>query len=273
MTTESSSQERELLVVKMGTDTVTNGRGLDKRVFHNIAHEVAELVHEGIRVVLVSSGAVGAGTPPNITEDQREILRTIKPTASTVGQRKLMDSFGYHFDYHDIEVAQWLTEPHDFDSEVSRESMLQNFANLPILEKIYGKPIVPVINANDFSTLAGFDTDNDRQAGNAVQIFPGIRKKLLLLTNKPGLLTDIGDDNSVLREVRAGEDNWRQHISDETSENGTGSMLSKCEVAEEVALEQILASIGQGKSRYAIRDLLERKNGTIFLPPGYTEER
>ncbi|PIQ76787.1 hypothetical protein COU78_04315 [Candidatus Peregrinibacteria bacterium CG10_big_fil_rev_8_21_14_0_10_49_24] len=272
MTTESTSQEKELLVVKMGTDTVTNGKGLDKRVFHNIAHEVAELVHEGMRVVLVSSGAVGAGIPPNITEEQRERLRKIKPTVSTVGQRKLMDAFGYHFDYHDIEVAQWLTEPHDFDSESSRETMLQNFANLSILEEIYGRPIVPVINANDFATRAGFDSDNDKQAGSAVRIFPGFRKKLLLLTNKPGLLTDVNDNTSVLREVRAGEDDWRQYISDEKSENGTGSMLSKCEVAEEVALEQVLVSIGQGKSRYAIRDLLQRNQGTIFLPPGYTTE-
>jgi glutamate 5-kinase len=271
MTTETTSQERELLVVKMGTDTVTNGKGLDKRVFHNIAHEVAELVHEGIRVVLVSSGAVGAGIPPNITEEQRERLRKIKPTVSTVGQRKLMDAFGYHFDYHDIEVAQWLTEPHDFNAKAPRKSMLQNFANLETLEEIYGKPIVPVINANDFATRAGFDSDNDRQAGSAVRIFPGLRKQLLLLTNKPGLLADVNEDSSVVRQIRAGEDDWRQYISEEQSENGTGSMLSKCEVAEGVALEQILASIGQGKSRYAIRDLLERKEGTIFLPPGYTE--
>ncbi|KKW37093.1 hypothetical protein A2454_04830 [Candidatus Peribacteria bacterium RIFOXYC2_FULL_55_14] len=268
MTIETPS--RELLVVKIGTDTVTNGNGLDQAVLRHVTGDIADLIREGIRVVLVSSGAVGAGIPGHATAEQRAILRTMKPTVSTLGQHKLMAAFGYHFDNHGIEVAQWLTEPHNFASAESQETMLGNFGNLGALEEVYGRPIVPILNTNDFVTRAGFETDNDRLAGFAVRVFPGVRKRLLLLTNKPGLLRDVHDDTSVVREVRAG-DNWRQYIHEKKSENGTGNMLSKCEVAEEVALEDILAAIGNGKTRGAIRKLLSGEGGTRFLPPGYTE--
>ena len=268
MTIEAPS--KELLVVKIGTDTIINGSGLDYEVLRHVTGDIADLIHENIRVVLVSSGAVGAGIPSHATAAQRKILRTMKPTVSTLGQHKLMGAFGYHFENHGIEVAQWLTEPHDFASEESQETMLANFENVDALEGVYGRPIVPVLNTNDFVTRAGFETDNDRLAGFAAHIFPGVRKRLLLLTNKPGLLRDVHDDSTVVREVRVGQDNWRQHIAAEKSQNGTGSMLSKCEVAEEAALEDILTTIGYGKARGAIRRLLAREEGTTFLPPGYT---
>lgn len=269
MTIETPS--KELLVVKIGTDTIINGNGLDYDVLRHVTGDIADLIHENIRVVLVSSGAVGAGIPSHATAEQRRILRTMKPTVSTLGQHKLMAAFGYHFDNHGIEVAQWLTEPHDFDSEESRTTMLENFGNLGALEGVYGRPIVPILNTNDFVTRAGFDTDNDRLAGFVARIFPGVRKRLLPLTDKPGLLRNVHDNTSVVREVRAGQDNWRQYIAAEKSQNGTGSMLPKCEVAEEAALEDILTTIGYGKARGAIRRLLAREEGTTFLPPGYTE--
>jgi glutamate 5-kinase len=270
MSTESSLQE--LLIVKIGTDTITRDGRLDQRMLANVTEEIAELTREGIRVVLVASGAVGAGIPAHATAEQRELLRTIRPTVSTVGQIKLMNALSYHLDHHDIEVAQWLTEPHDFDSEEGRASMLQNFDNLPIVEGVYGKPIIPILNTNDFVTPEGFETDNDRLAGFATSIFPAIRKRLVLLTNKPGLMTDLHDDSSVIREIRVGEEDCRQYICSETSENGSGDMHSKYDVAEAAALEGHCSFIGDGKVQGAIRRLLDRIDGTIFLPPGYTDD-
>lgn len=264
---------KELLVVKMGTDTITRNGRLDQKALASITEEIAELTREGIRVVLVTSGAVGAGIPAHATEEQRERLKAIKPTVSTVGQRKLMDALGYHFDHHDIEVAQWLTEPHDFDSEEAKRNMLQNFENLPILEEVYGKPIVPILNTNDFVTEAGFDTDNDRLASVVTGIFPAVRKRLALLTNKPGLMVDLHDDSSVIREIRVGEEDCREHICEETtSENGSGTgMGTKYDAAEATALEGYCSFIGDGTVQGAIRRLIEKVDGTFFRPPGYTE--
>jgi len=52
----------DTVVVKIGTSVLTGGADrLDSAYLHDVAAEVARLTRSGRRVVLVSSGAVGAG--------------------------------------------------------------------------------------------------------------------------------------------------------------------------------------------------------------------
>ena len=272
MTTNETTSD-ELLVVKMGTATVTKNDGrLDQVVLAQVTEEISELIREQIRVVLVTSGAVGAGLGL-VPEHARKDVKAYKQALSTIGQPRLMDALGYHFDAHDIICAQGLPEEHDFDTDEGRENMRKTHRDLLHIQEVIGKHIVLVLNANDFVTFEGFPTDNDKLAGLAVRNLEAERKRLVFLTDERGLLGEYPNDNSLISQVHAGIDDWRQHVVPQTSDNGTGGMDSKCSVAEEVALAGIPAHIGNGKARHAIRRLLSREDGTIFLPRGYTDER
>ena len=59
---DSVLKDAKRLVVKVGSGLVTNrGQGLDHAALARWAEQVVQLRHMGREVVLVSSGAVGAG--------------------------------------------------------------------------------------------------------------------------------------------------------------------------------------------------------------------
>lgn len=256
----------ELLVVKLGTDTITQRGGANRQVLASIVNETAELVSQGVRVIIVSSGAVGAGIPAHATDAQIEQLKERRSLVSTIGQRRLMDSWAMYFGLKHIEVAQWLTEPHDFKAKKPRDVMEHNFAFLPEVEGIYDCNIVPIVNANDFTTAAGFKTDNDALAGFITRFLPAKRKVIVLLTNQRGVLERYPDSASVFRQIDVNRQDVRHCLHSEGSANGSGSMESKYGVAESVALAGHDAYIGDGRVEHAIQRLLQKVDGTYFVP-------
>ena len=99
------------IVVKLGSSTVADDRlRLRRRLLAGVAADIAELVHGGRRVVLVSSGAIACGQHVlGVTERPR--LVPALQAASAVGQGRLFAHYERLFADHELTAAQVLLAP------------------------------------------------------------------------------------------------------------------------------------------------------------------
>ena len=132
-----------VVVVKLGTQLLSDKDGrLDAGFVGTMARQVAGLRERGVRVTIVSSGAIGAGL--------RELNLPKRPTdlamlqaVAAVGQRRLMDVWAAAFEPFGLKVAQILLTREDID-ERTRFLNLRN-----TVHAVHELGAVPVINEND----------------------------------------------------------------------------------------------------------------------------
>ncbi len=272
---EKLLREARRLVVKVGTNTVTDAEGdLCAERVEPIVRSIASLLKAGRQVVLVSSGAVGLGRGwLGLHRSRLEDLVT-KQACAAVGQSLLMDAYKKLFSNWDVKVAQVLLTEEDF-TNWGRYSSLRR-----TMDKLLGFGVLPIVNENDTVSTAELESvrqgsrapvfsDNDRLAG---LVMSGLEADaLVLLTNVDGLLgaasTGAGDASGevipVVTEITA----ELKALAAGPSENGRGGMRTKLEAAE-IAMNCGGAAVIANGNR---ADALERifageKLGTTFLP-------
>src|SRR5690606_8252533 len=130
------------VVVKVGTSTLTDGGRLNPQGMGAIVAQIAALVRRGVDVVLVTSGAIGAGTARLGLPERPRTLSGLQ-AAAAVGQGLLMRQYEELFDAHGLVVAQILLTREDLRDRQrylnSRNTLLRLFE--------YGA--VPIVNEND----------------------------------------------------------------------------------------------------------------------------
>ncbi|OII71800.1 glutamate 5-PUA domain-containing protein [Cryptosporidium ubiquitum] len=149
-----------LIVLKVGTSTLTNSR-TGKLSVSNIGalvETICDLMDKGCRVVLVSSGAVGAGLlHMNIREKPNKLH--LKHAIAAIGQPLLMRVYEDFFSMRGAKVAQLLMTRSDF---VNKDRFI-DFKNT-LLDLIHWN-VVPIINENDSVTTTDLHFgDNDTLA-------------------------------------------------------------------------------------------------------------
>ena len=88
------------LVVKLGTQLLSDANGrLDTGFVATIAAQIAELRTQGVRVTIVSSGAIGCGLTELGFPERPTDLAKLQAVAA-VGQRRLMDVWAAAFQTH-----------------------------------------------------------------------------------------------------------------------------------------------------------------------------
>jgi len=123
------------MVVKVGTNVLTDADGLlDEARIASVAGQVSWLAGAGREVVLVSSGAIGAGMRALNMSGRPTLLPLLQASAS-VGQGMLMAQYERHFSEHGRHAAQILLTRADFDS---RERYLNaaNTINALLMERM-----------------------------------------------------------------------------------------------------------------------------------------
>ncbi len=146
-----------VLVLKIGSQILTDDSGaLSPRSFGRIARQVSLLRKEGIRLVLVSSGAIAAGRE-KIRLGRKPLSLALKQAAASCGQSPLMRHWERALGRYGIHSAQILLTPADIEDR-------ERFTNLErTIETLLSLGIVPVVNEND--AVATFEIrfgDNDR---------------------------------------------------------------------------------------------------------------
>lgn len=249
-------REVRSLVVKIGTNALTASDGhLDHQLIAHFAAQVAALLQRGIRVTMVSSGAIGAGVTELGLPGKPKDLSMLQATAS-VGQSILMNLFATAFKPHKIPVGQILIARSDFENRV-RYLNLRN-----CIEALHHSGCVPIINENDTITVQEIRFgDNDLIAAQVTNLMRA--DLLILLTVVDGLLDGQGQTVPVVRDM----DDASGNVNDTRSSRGTGGMGSKLMAAGTVMTAGEPVLIANGKRPNVLVDLLEgAETGTLVLP-------
>ena len=230
------------LVIKVGTNVLTRADGrLDTTNISGLVDQIAALKRAGVELVLVSSGAVGAGREllPGSSDDGEVARRQVY---SAIGQVRLMELYRQLFAGHDLLCAQVLATKGDFRDELHRDNMLNCFRALLRDE------IVPVVNENDVVAVTELMfTDNDELAGLVARMLEA--DALVILSSVAGLYD--GDPRAagsrLVTRVAAGDGAVMQYVSSLKSSGGRGGMATKLRIASQTARAGIPVYIGDGR--------------------------
>uniref|UniRef100_Q3ARL7 Glutamate 5-kinase n=1 Tax=Chlorobium chlorochromatii (strain CaD3) TaxID=340177 RepID=Q3ARL7_CHLCH len=254
------SSRYKKIVVKVGTNVITNKNGeLDLEVLQSLTSQIATLQKAGIQVILVSSGAVGAGRsliklPPTFpTVAARQVL------AST-GQIKLISTYNALFEQHGLLTAQILVTKSDFRDRLHYLNMQTCFHSL------LQQQVIPVVNENDaVSVTELMFTDNDELSGLIASMMDA--EGYLILSHVDGLFDMKAGDGTIIKVVDPSTKHFHQYISPGKSEFGRGGMLTKCHIAHKLSRLGISVHIANGRTPNILLSILNGENvGTTFLP-------
>lgn len=245
------------IIVKVGTGVVSKASGeLDEGVLKELVDQIVLLRKKGAEIVLVTSGAVGAGK--SILSERSASTKVVeKQLYAAVGQVKLMSMYSELFGKHGYVCAQVLATKEDFRDEEHYQNMKNCFnALLP-------DGVVPIVNENDVvATAELMFTDNDELAGLIVSQLEA--DLLVILTSTDGIL---GRDKNTVSEVNShNAAEVAEYITDGISVSGRGGMRTKFDIARKLSQKGTTVYIANGKARNVILDIVEgRPKGTRFV--------
>ena len=254
------------IVVKVGTRVVTGDSGyLDDGRIARLAEQLSELVSQGRRVVLVSSGAVGAGMSELGLDARPTDLARLQAVAA-VGQAKLIEAYDRTFRQHGRHAAQVLLTAQDLDDRAGYLNVRNTLFSLMEFKAI------PIINENDTVAVDELMTtfgDNDRLAALVTNMLGA--ELLIILSDVDGLYD--GDPGSESTDVVQLVSEWNEEIRGYASAAwegpGRGGMVSKLEAAEIVTTAGEQAIIASGHEENVLCRIIEGEAlGTLFVSQG-----
>lgn len=251
----------KLVVVKLGTGILTDRRNrLASSRIKQIIGQIVRARKAGREVVLVSSGAVGAGMEALGFERRPTRLEELQACAA-VGQSRLMAVYQELFAAHDIQSAQVLlthADLQDHDRHLNARNTLM---------ALLDRGVVPVINENDAVSFTELTVgDNDKLSALVAALLPA--DLLVLLTTADGLVRHFGEPNAKLVSTVKNIDAATRKLAGGTqSVTSVGGMASKLKAAEIVMRAGIPMLIGNGTQRGVLTKMLAAESvGTMFQP-------
>ena len=235
------------LVVKVGTNVLSGPDGRpDRARIAALAAGLARARTPERAVVLVSSGAVGAGLDLLGLEERPRDLAHLQ-AAAAAGQARLIRWYDESLRSHGLRAAQILLGADDFRD---RTRYLNARNTLATLREF---PAVPIVNENDTVSTAEITLgDNDRLAVMTAGLVP--RPLLVLLTSAPGLCEGDPADGNVISLIDRWDDGLFRHAAKTGTRLGTGGMRSKLEAVRDAAAAGVDTILADGRDD----DVLDR---------------
>jgi glutamate 5-kinase len=247
------------IVVKFGTGVLTDSRKQpDLAQMKQLAGQVAAIRAQGKQVVIVTSGAVGAGMGVLGYEKRPAELSALQACAA-VGQSRLMTTYEKLFGEAGFGVAQVLLTHDDLEHH-ERHLNARN-----TLVTLLDKGVIPIINENDAVSFTELKFgDNDRLSALVACLLPA--DVLIILTTVDGLIENFGKASPKTISVIENLDDTIEKMAGGTrSETAVGGMASKLQAAKMVIRSGIPLVIASGGKKTVLADILEGKDeGTIF---------
>ena len=257
-------QTARTVVIKVGTSVLSNDDdSLDVSRIASLAEQIVRIRQTGRRVVLVSSGAVGAGMGLLGLKERPTDLPHLQAAASA-GQAHLIRLYNDCFEKHGFLAAQLLLTANDFRS---RERYL-NVRNT--LNTLFEYRVIPVINENDTVSISGIQFgDNDQLAGMVNNLLDD--SLLVILSVIDGLLDGDPNDPSsrVVSLVKRIDDEMLGLATDTKSRRGKGGMQTKLHAVRRVTSVGERVIIANGRDPETLPRILDGDEvGTLFLAQG-----
>lgn len=255
-----------IIVVKIGTSSITDGHGeIVRGAIAKLCDEVASVRTGGHQVVVVTSGAIGAGLPAlGLGGDRRPRDPVTLQAVSAVGQSRLMQVYNDELGARDLVAGQVLLAPLDF---MVRQQYLQARGTLARLLEL---GVVPVVNEND--AIADDEIrfgDNDRIAALVAHLVGA--DLLVLLTDAPGLLTAdprLDTEASLIEEILEVDHALEAMAGGAGSARGSGGMASKLAAAKIAAWSGVRTVIASAERKDVLADAVAGVSGvgTVVMP-------
>ena len=255
------------IVVKVGTSTLTHSTGLlNYKHIESLIRQLADIHNQGIQVVLVTSGAIGAG--------MGKLGHTIRPetipekqAAAAVGQGILIHMYEKFFSEYGKTIAQILLTKEDIEDNTRYLNAHNTF--LMLLEQ----GVIPVVNENDAvivdEIMVGDNNtfgDNDTLSAMVTSLIGA--DLLIILSDIDGLYDSnprTNPDAKIIYNVKKVTDEIRESAEGAGTSLGTGGMATKIKAAEIVVNANASMIIAEGSTPNVITDILEGiEIGTLF---------
>ncbi len=249
------------IVVKVGTRLLTYDTGkLNLGLIDRLVREIADLKNQGKEVVLVSSGAVGAGIG-RLGLKRKPTSTQEKQAVAAIGQGLLIQFYEKHFAEYGHVVAQVLLTREDLEN---RKRYLNSRNTLLHLLK-FGA--IPIVNENDTISTSEIEFgDNDKLSALVATLIDA--HLLIILTDIDGLYTanPMHDpDATCISHVDEITPAIKKIAGKSEELLAKGGMISKIEAAEMAMTSGISMVIANGRTPNSIEQILNGENtGTFF---------
>ncbi|GDX91393.1 glutamate 5-kinase [Planctomycetia bacterium] len=232
---QDAFQASRTVIVKIGTNVLTTDADrLDIPRIQCIADQIHRIQQTGRRVVLVSSGAVGAGIGILGLNRRPESLPELQ-AAAAIGQPSLMRTWADAMASSGRRTAQLLLTGNDFRNR-------QRYLNVRnTLRTLFDFDVLPIVNENDTVSIREIAVgDNDQLAAMLATLLPD--PLLVILSGIAGLYDGAPSNpaSRVIPVVERPDESLLKLVASEQSTRGRGGMGSK--------LRAILAATGMGES-------------------------
>lgn len=268
---QSIANSSKTIVVKVGTRVLANEDGtLDQQRVTGIAEQIVRLMAEKRHVVLVSSGAVGAGIG-RLGLPQRPTDLAHLQAVAAVGQSRLIESYNRALEPHGRHAAQILLTADDLNDR----TRYLNVRNTLLALFQYGA--LPIINENDTVRVDELQRnvgDNDRLAAMVTNL---IRAPLLVLLSDVEGLYDRHPSEpgaTVVPLVTHFDTAWRE-FQRQPAVRGGNNNLSRGGMASKLEATRLTVSAGEnvvianGRRPNVLVDIAAGQNvGTLFVAQG-----
>lgn len=252
------------VVVKIGTNALSRPDDtLDLDRISSIADQLVRLRQTGKKVLVVSSGAIGAGIGLLGLKERPKELPHLQATAS-VGQAHLIGAYDAAFQRHGLRASQILLTANDF----RRRARYLNMRNT--INTLFEYDVIPVVNENDTVSIDEIKFgDNDRLAAMVSSLLE--RPFLIILSVIDGLFDRDPKDPAakVIPLVESWDETLRGLAADSKSSRGTGGMVTKLEAVRMASSGGGHVIIANGTNRTVLDQIRQGEEiGTLFLGAG-----
>lgn len=259
----NNNNEPRRIVVKVGTRLLTHSTGkLNLGYIESLVRVLADLRNQGREIVLVSSGAIGAGMG-RLGIDKRPDSIQEKQACAAVGQGLLIQRYEKIFSEYGLVAAQILLTRTDL---VSRRRYINSCNTILTL---LGWGAIPVVNENDTVSVQEIEFgDNDSLSALVAGLCDA--DLLVILTNIAGLHkgNPCNDPGAPLvTEVKTITPEIKSWCEDSGDELSTGGMITKLQAAEIATCSGVGMHIADGREPTVINAIIKgEKIGTYFHP-------
>lgn len=255
------SSDGRLIVAKLGSSTLVDKSGEPDREFiEDLCRQVASLVGEGDRVIIVSSGAAAAGFR-RLGLDARPTDLSQLQACCAAGQASLTELYAEALEEHGIPCGQVLLTRDDVMSRAGYLNVRNTFDALLELGA------VPVVNENDTVSPTEFAFGDNDMLGAIVSVLCAA-DLYVILSDVDGLhernpQTD--PDAPVVRRVTKVDGEIRSMAGSAGSLIGTGGMAAKVRAGRAMIAAGIPMVVCEGRAEDAlVRAARGEQIGTLF---------
>ncbi len=249
------------IVVKLGTGVLTNSQKQpDLAQMNQLVTQAAALRKAGKEIVIVTSGAVGAGMGV-LGHTKRPAELAEMQACAAVGQSRLMATYEKLFAEFGLNVAQVLVT-HD---DLQHHERHLNARNTLVTLLEHG--VVPIINENDAISFTELKFgDNDKLSALVACLLPA--DLLVILTTVDGVIENFGKENpKTIHVIEQIDETLEKLAGGTTSDTAVGGMASKVQAAKIVARAGIPLVIAAGAKHDVLAQILSGNDeGTLFVP-------